>query len=364
MSAFDTSPFNSALFGGVAAAGYVPRQVGHGLLYPALRKAGVTIGPGRTPSPAQFQDAIDELNRLAGMLNCDRMFIYSIARQEFPLVNGQTSYTIGIPADPYAAVDFAAERPQLIESAAIMYGGNTGTPLAVLTDPEWAKISANLAAGYASGYCASGIYNDRAFPVSTLYLTWPPLDGQTLVLFAWQRVPYFLTITDQVLLPLQYEDCLVLNLAVRLAPHFQRDVRPDVMQQARESLMHLRSINAPQPVLEIPWLCRWNLHGGAFVTLPGSGGGSGSGVAGPPGPQGPAGPPGPSANLVWAEIPTPPADGSTATFTLAHTPAGAVTLFVAGVEQRPLVDYTQSGAAVTFTVPPKAGDAIVANYNY
>ena len=78
---FNSALFNTALFGGgTTPAGTITIQVGQGLLYPALRKAQITIGPGRTPSTAQFQDAIDELNRLAGSLNCDRMFIYSIER--------------------------------------------------------------------------------------------------------------------------------------------------------------------------------------------------------------------------------------------------------------------------------------------
>jgi hypothetical protein len=54
-----------------------------------------------------------------------------------------------------------------------------------------------------------------------------------------------------VVLPLQYEDALVLNLACRLAPQFQLQVHPDVRQQARESLMRLESINAPQPIARI-----------------------------------------------------------------------------------------------------------------
>src|SRR5262252_5722991 len=94
MPTFNSGLFNAAVFGG----GPVPPgqivEVGRGLLYPALRKAAVTIGPGRTPSAAQFQDAIDELNRLIGSLNCDRLFIFSIDREEYPL-SGAKTYTIG-----------------------------------------------------------------------------------------------------------------------------------------------------------------------------------------------------------------------------------------------------------------------------
>jgi hypothetical protein len=67
-----------------------------------------------------------------------------------------------------------------------------------------------------------------------------------------------------VLLPLQYEDALVLNLAVRLAPHFQRIIPDDVRQQARESLMRLESINAPKPIAAVGFSCSddFNIYSG------------------------------------------------------------------------------------------------------
>lgn len=254
MSLFNAGLFNSQLFGGPAVAGLIPRQVGTGLLYPALRKAGITLGPQRTPSPAQFQDAIDELNRLSGSLNCDRLFIYSIARDEYPLDPPQASYTIGESPDPFIQADFAAQRPQLIESANIIAPGGPDQiryPLALFTSLQWAGIT-DQTIGNA---IPEVLYNDRGYPLSTLYLWGQPMAGQVLELFSWTQVPAFQTITDEVLLPMQYEDALVLNLAVRLAPHFQREVHPDVRQQARESLMRLESINAPQPIASVGFGC-------------------------------------------------------------------------------------------------------------
>jgi len=251
MPVFNAAQFNTALFGGgTGAAGLTPRQVGQGLLYPALRKAQVTIGPGRTPSPAQFQDAIDELNRLTGSLNCDRLNIYSITRQEFPLDPVKASYTIGLSPDESFTADFPVERPLAIESANIVTGsGPTGIsyPLAIGTSLQWSNIGYRHLPDSIPG----AIYNDRGYPVSTLYFHGQPASGQTLELFTWGLVPAFETITDVVLLPPGYEDALVLNLAVRLAPHFQRDsVPPDVRRDAQLSLMRLQSINAPRPIAD------------------------------------------------------------------------------------------------------------------
>jgi hypothetical protein len=247
MPQFNQALFNSQLFGGSAAAPGPVVQVADGLLYPALRKANITIGPQRTPSTAQFQDAIEELNRLTGSLHCDRLFIYSIAASTFPLTGAKT-YTIG--QDPIGATqaDFDAPRPQAIESANIVtQDGALRYPLAIVTDLQWAQISMQDL----PDTIPEVLYNDRAYPLSTLYLYGQPVSGYQLELFVWTLVPQFVALTDVVLLPPGYEDALVLNLACRLAPHFQRELNPLVLQQARESLMRLESLNAPRPIADL-----------------------------------------------------------------------------------------------------------------
>jgi hypothetical protein len=267
-----------------------PVYVGRGILYPALRKAGITLGPQRTPSVAQYQDAIEELNRLLGSLSCDRLFIYTKTNSLFPLT-GATRYTIGTSADPDIVPDFDAPRPQFIEAANIVTGdaeAGMRYPLQILTDLQLKNT------------IPGSLYNDRAYPLSTLYLWGQPMDGCQLELFYWQLVPQFISPDDQVLLPPGYEDALVLNLALRMAPHFQKRIDPVLRLDAREALMRLESINAPQPVASLGnWGSCGCDDGGSIVVSGGTGNGSGSGSgtvgpAGPQGPQGIQGPPGPA----------------------------------------------------------------------
>ena len=253
--------FNQALFGGIAApAGLTPAQVGHGLLYPALRKAQVTLGPQRTPSDAQFQDAIEELNRLTGSLNCDRLNIYTNTHWVLPIVESKISYTIGISNDPEFIADFPVPRPQAIERANVLTF--PGTPqeirysLALFTDLQWARISMQVL----PNTIPSILYNNRAYPVSTLSFYGQPQPGYSLELYVWELIPQFSALTDVVLLPPGYEDALVLNLAVRLAPHFQKGaVPPDVRADAQTALMRIESINAPRPIARLPFGgCNYN----------------------------------------------------------------------------------------------------------
>lgn len=364
MSAAPTPPlfnsilFNQALFGSGSASGHSV-EVGAGLLYPALRKAGVTLGPGRTPSPAQFQDAIDELNRLVGSLNCDRLFIYALDKLELSVDGSKRDWTIGQDPTGNSTPDFDYPRPDAIAWASLSDGVGGDIPLQVLTPQQAAGAVSSCGCGCGQ----DGIYYDRAYPVATIHLAAPPPGGMSLNLWVWHKIPRFQNVTDAAVLPDGYEDALVLNLAVRLAPHFQRVLDQNIREDARLSLMRVLSINAPRPILELEsWLygCGCDGGGGSFTVLSG-GSSSSSGTAGPPGPPGP---PGPAANLVWAEAPTGAVDGVNNTFFLAHTPVSGVKLFVNGVGQRPSLDYTLSGSQITFSVSPKMGETIVANYNY
>ena len=83
-------------------SGLVSETAG-GLIYAALRKAAVTLGPQRTPSPAQMQDGLEELRRLTGSLNCDRLFIYAVDTLTFPIVIGKKTYGHDRAEDPSGA---------------------------------------------------------------------------------------------------------------------------------------------------------------------------------------------------------------------------------------------------------------------
>lgn len=219
-------------------------QAGTGLLYPALRKAGVTLAPGRGPSQAQLDDALAELNRLMSSLHLDPMFIYSQDTISYLLTGGQASYTIGIAASGQPPADIVAQRPIEISAANIVDAGFR-SPLTIATHADWANRWT------VNGFYPSTLYNDAAAPLSTLTL-WPaPSAGFLLELFVWHQVPSFVTANDVVNLPAGYDDTLVLNLAVRLCPQFQRPIDPNLRADARESLMRVLSLNAPQPVLHV-----------------------------------------------------------------------------------------------------------------
>lgn len=84
------------------------------------------------------------------------------------------------------------------------------------------------------------------------------------------------------------------------------------------------------------------LNGEATVTIPG----------------------GTSFTIVKNETPSGMVDGSTVDFTLAHTPLNGIELILNGATLKPGVDYTLTGATITFIIPPAPGSLIICHYEY
>jgi len=66
------------------------------------------------------------------------------------------------------------------------------------------------------------------------------------------------------------------------------------------------------------------------------------------------------------ETPSGTLNGSNVTFTISNTPSPSASfeLFLNGVFQRPSIDYTISGATITYTVAPKSSDTHTARYTH
>lgn len=73
-----------------------------------------------------------------------------------------------------------------------------------------------------------------------------------------------------------------------------------------------------------------------------------------------------AALTVVREVPAGTMDGANTTFTLsfAPNPAVSLTLYLNGVEQVPVTDYAIVGALITYTVPPKFDDLMIAKYTH
>lgn len=206
------------------------------IIYPAFKKIGV-LADGETPTATMENDAFNALNNMIDSFSTEELFIFSILRETFTLNQGQQTYQMGT-----GAPDFNTARPQMIMNAQLqMIGSNpvAEIPMTILNQAEYAAIIVKTIQSTVPLY----IYNDNAYPYANINF-WPvPQASVVTVLNSWKPVADFMAINSTVSFPPGYAECLIYNLAIRLAPDYGAIVRDDVIALAIASKENIKRMN-------------------------------------------------------------------------------------------------------------------------
>lgn len=206
------------------------------IIYPAFKKIGV-LADGETPSATMETDAFSALNNMIDSFSNEELFIFSILRETFTLNQGQQTYQFGS-----GAPDFNSVRPQMIVNGQIQLIGSNPIaekPMGQLNQAEYAAIIVKTVTSTVPLY----FYNDNAYPYANINF-WPvPQATLTVVLNSWKPVSDFALITSSVSFPPGYLECLIYNLAIRLAPDYGAGVRDDVIALAIASKENIKRMN-------------------------------------------------------------------------------------------------------------------------
>lgn len=207
------------------------------LIARALRSIG-GLAAGETPSGAEELDAYATLNDLVDAWATQRLTIYQVCRQVFPLVNGQGTYTIGVGGE------FDHARPLWIDHAGLLTTQDNGEvlelPLELLTTQDWAEESGKDG----TSSLPTALYNDYAYPWSSLTVfPAPDTSGLEIALYLPTAVTAFADLSTDYDLPPGYARALRYNLAVELAPEWGRPLDPVVSALAVESLAWVKRAN-------------------------------------------------------------------------------------------------------------------------
>jgi hypothetical protein len=208
----------------------------------SFRLIGV-LAQGETPSASEGADALSRLNLLLAQGSIERINIYTKRRDTHVLVAGTQTYTIGAGG----AINVA--RPVKIDQAKVLQSNGLETDLTILlTAEQWNAIPEKNV----SAVQPLSLYDDYAYPLSTLHL-WPKPSGTpTLVLVSWQQLTGFTALTDTFDLPLGYQQAIEYNLAVLLAPEYGRPVDAVVASIAGSSRQAITQMNVAQGLPAIP----------------------------------------------------------------------------------------------------------------
>lgn len=183
---------------------------GRELVTVALQTAGILTG-GETPTAQEVVDGLAVLNRMTASWSNDSLMIYARVFENFPLQSGVGDYTIGPGAD------FNTVRPMHIIDAFVRQD-TLDYWLSIIPDEQYDAIS------YKNIDSIPQVLNFTAqFPQATLRIYPKPQNSFTLFLRSEKQLSTF-TLNDEVSLPPGWEDALIYNLAVRLAPVYGQPI--------------------------------------------------------------------------------------------------------------------------------------------
>lgn len=196
------------------------------------------LGAGETPVDYEQVDGLAALNAMLESWSTRRLTVPRIAEVSVTWPADTASRTIGP-----AGADTTAERPIKI-IAARQRQNDIDYPITVLNRKPWDSITDKTTASTIAQY----VWYDPTHPTGTVYL-WPiPSAEATILLRAIDQLTAFSTATQSVSLPPGYERALAYNLALELAPEYQREIPASVARLAASSLRDVHRVNH-QPVL-------------------------------------------------------------------------------------------------------------------
>lgn len=209
------------------------------LITSAMRTLGILAG-GESPSASEGEDALEILNEMIDSWNADRLAIYTTGSNDFPLILGQQSYTLGTGGD------FDIPRPARIDgmSAILLNDPNNPVevPMAMFTVEQWQnEVPVKIVTGNFPQIC----YDTGDFPLRVLNM-WPipTLEQNSVRIYGWQALAAQ-TLSSDVNFPPGYAEAFRYNLAGRLAPMFGVTPTPVVIALAVQGLARVKTMNAP-----------------------------------------------------------------------------------------------------------------------
>ena len=205
------------------------------LITDALTELGA-LGDGETPSSASSAVGLRVLNRMIDNWATQRLSMNGVQAVTKVLTSGTQTYTMGTGG----AINTA--RPVWIQSASLLWTASTpnvSTPIDLLTAAQWHAIAVTDVDGP-----PMYLYNDQAFPLSTLSLyPNPNASTFTLQLVVPVAIANFADLSTSYAFPPGVNEALVYGLALRLSAPFGKIVTPSLAEQAFRSFADLKRTN-------------------------------------------------------------------------------------------------------------------------
>lgn len=200
-----------------------------------IRKAlGVILVLGQQDvlSSADEQDGLDSLNTMLESWRLERLSCFAQRQQNFPLVAGTATYTIG------PGGNFNTDRPIRLIDAYVLYQ-TVSFPVPLITQEQYDQIPVKAIQGM-----PTALFYDPQLPLGSITLFPVPYTaGLQLYITSFLEIQSFATVTDALSLPPGYNRALIYNLACELAPIYGKSIPQETAALATIAKRNIKRIN-------------------------------------------------------------------------------------------------------------------------
>jgi len=188
----------------------------------------------------EAQDGLSSLNAMLSSWTNDSLLLYVRESETFPLVSGQSSYTIGTGGD------FDTTRPTQLVTAFTRIG-QIDYDIEITNDISYDAITQKGI----SNSIPEALYYEAGYPLATITIYPVPTTG-TLHLRSEKELTQFATLDSDMDFPPGWERALVYNLAIEDASQYGQPVTQAMAQIASDALGKIKTATARNKQMDYP----------------------------------------------------------------------------------------------------------------
>lgn len=204
-----------------------------------MRKLGA-LASGETPTSEEYADGLEALQVMLRSWAAEKIIVHASTKESFTLTSGTYLYTWGTGGT------FSSVRPNQLTGAYILDSGGTSYPVELISEGRYRQITVKATSG--RSYV---LFFQPTFPLANVYLFPVPDAAESLYIDSvkpFTETSSFAAVTDTLVLPVNYEESVIYNLAVRLGPEFGKAVPVEVAAIAVSSFNRLITLNSSNQV--------------------------------------------------------------------------------------------------------------------
>lgn len=189
----------------------------------ALRKIQI-LGTGVSLEANEADEAFNTLNNMLSSFSAEGALTFQEIQETFSLNPAKADFTIGIGQD-FDTI------PPLFITAAFVRQGDTDYPVTPYDEREYSRISQKNI----SGSVPRIYYYNANFPIANISFYPVPSGSDTFHMYSRKPLTSFVSLDTEFAMPAQYLSMLIHNLAVWIAPEYEREASRTITQIAMKT---------------------------------------------------------------------------------------------------------------------------------